>query len=262
VRDVGRDVVHQAGDEIGRAALGEVALEDREEVALDRPLDRDGDRRIELGDAAQAEDDGLGEGPVEPLEHGGRDLGAELGEDDGGGLRVLGLEEGGEGRDRRVVQPLPDRAHLAALAAVEEALDLVLVREDGGEELAGRFRAAGDLGPGGQEFEELHDDGVEDFLVDLAEAADRAREALHVGLGEVAEKARGEVRPDRGQDDGGLLDRARHLLGAERRGLRLLGAGGQAAAGEGEIGRRAHGVCLTDCSCGPSRRRGGSSRPR
>ena len=44
---LGRDVVHQPGDQVGRAALGEVALQHREEVALDRALDRGRDRRVE-----------------------------------------------------------------------------------------------------------------------------------------------------------------------------------------------------------------------
>jgi hypothetical protein len=134
---------------------------------------------------------------------------------------VLALQEARERRRGRVVQPLPDRAHLAAAAAVEQPLHLVLVLDDGGEQLARRLGAARDLGARGQELEEFHDDGVEHVLADLAQAVYRAGEALHVGLGEVAQEARGELGADRGQDHRRLLDRSR--LGAERERARLLG---------------------------------------
>ena len=231
--DLGRDVVHQAGDQVGRAALREVALQDREEVALDRALDRGGDRRVEGRDAGEAQDDGLGEAAVEALEHAGGDLGAELAEDDGGGLRVLGLEEAGERGRGAVVQALPDRAHLAAGAALDEAADLVLVVDDGGEELAGHLRAAGDLGAGGQELEELGDHRVEQLLVDLAEAGEGAGEALHVGLGELAQEAGGEVGADGGQDHRRLLDRGGLGAAAQRRDARLRRPGGDEGGGLG-----------------------------
>ena len=85
--DIGRDVVHQAGDQVGRAALRKVALQDREEVALDRTLDRDRDRRVELGNPREADDDRLGEGAVQALEHARGDLRAQFREDDRHGLR-------------------------------------------------------------------------------------------------------------------------------------------------------------------------------
>ena len=63
-----------------------------------------------------------------------------------------------------------ERTSLRARPSIRRC-DLVLVVEDGGEQLAGHLGAAGDLRAGGQQVEELDDHRVEQLLVDLAEAA-------------------------------------------------------------------------------------------
>ena len=151
------------------------------------------------------------------------------------GLRVLGLEEAGERGDRGVVQPLPDRADLAAAAAVDQPLDLVLVVEHRGEQLARGLGAAGDLGAGGQQLEELDDHRVEHVLADLAEAADRPGEALHVGLGRGrAGSPHAELGADGGQDHRRLLDRA----SASARGAAPAAAASRGLSWPGRAGSR------------------------
>ena len=227
---------------------------DREEVALDRALDR---RRRPAGRAAArataaARPSGRSRAPAArarsrrpPRAARCRTTAAVCGCSACRKLASVG--------DRRVVQPLPDRADLAPLPPVEQPLHLVLVVEHRGQQLPRRLGAAGDLRAGGQELEELDDHRVEHLLADLAEPADRAGEARHVGLGQLAQEARGELRPDRGQDHRRLLDR--------RSASRSTRSAGSRGFGLGRAGTRAVSALIVRSS-GPWRRRAGSSRRR
>lgn len=154
---------------------------------------------------------------------------------------MLGLEEACNCGRWRLVQPFPDGAHGAARTAFDEALYLLLVADDRGQQLACHVGSAGKLRPVGQEIEELDDDRVEHLLRDGAELAQRKREALHVPLTEGAQKSGSKLRTDRSQDDRRLFDRRRPSVFCTRRSeARPIGTGLRGQRGSGLVCWRTH----------------------
>ena len=199
-----------------------------------------GDRRVELRHPRQPQDDRLGEAAVEPLEHAGRHLGAHLAT--GRRPRSAGARPAGSWRASapacRSAAPRPSEPRCAGgrRAAAATSSSSSSTAESS---LRAAFEPPEISGPVVRSSRNSTITASSTSWLILPRPPIARAKRCHVGLGEVAQEARGELGPDRGQDHRRLLDRARHRSRRQPR-MRRAGAPAAGFAGRSQVGRGAH----------------------